>query len=183
MIQASISKTSFLQFETNRYSVPSIYSEMPCEILASPDHIEIVAEGKKIASHQRSFERRQKIEDPTHRESLLQKSPNFKLHRIYELLKRMDSIVNDFLKGADSEGEDPLGVSYELFKMLRSVSRAVLLSALREAKALGIYRISFIQSLLRIAEPQKENPVYPQDQRLLEINYEGRKLEEYDELI
>lgn len=183
VVPASVSKTGFVEFETNRYSVPSVYPGRSCEILAYPDHLEILISGNKIASHQRSFERRQKIEDPAHREALLAKTPNFKLKRIYELLRRMDPSVGDFLKGCESEGEDPIVVSYELFKMLRSVSKAVWLSAIREAKTLGIYRISYIQSLLRLPEPQKPHPVYPQDKKILEINYQGRELKDYDELI
>lgn len=183
VVQASISKTGFVEFETNRYSIPSIYSGSSCELLAYPDHLEILVRDKKIASHQRSFERRQKIEDPSHREALLAKTPNFKLKRIYELLKRMDPSVSEFLKGCESEGEDPTKVSYELFKMLRSVSKKVFLSALREAKTLGIYRISYIQSLLRLPESQQDHPVYPQDKKILEIHYQGRELKDYDELI
>ena len=193
VVAAFISKTGFVEFETNRYSVPSIYSEIPCEILAYPDHIEILVRGKKVVSHERSFGRRQKIEDPSHREPLLAKTPNFKLKRIYELLRRMDPSVSEFLsarggsdsvgKGCESEGQDPIKVSYELFKILRSVSKAVFLSALREAKALGVYRIQYIQSLLRLPESQQDHPVYPQDKTILEIHYQGRELKDYDELI
>jgi|GEM_PF-5220526 len=71
VISASISKTAFVEFETNRYSVPSTYSEIRCEILAYPDPLEILIKGKRVASHQRSFGRRQKMEEPAHRERLL----------------------------------------------------------------------------------------------------------------
>jgi hypothetical protein len=180
---ASISKTAFVEFETNRYSVPSIYSETPCEILAYPDHIEILIKGKKVASHPRSFERRQKIEDPSHREALLKKTPNFKLQRIYELMRKMDRSVEEFLRGTETEGQDPIKLSYELFKILRGGSKVTLLSAIREAVGLKIYRIHYIQSLLRLPEPQEAHPVYPQDKKILEINYKGRELKDYDELI
>ncbi|MGB9630010.1 MAG: Mu transposase domain-containing protein, partial [Thermodesulfobacteriota bacterium] len=183
VVSACISKTAFVEFETNRYSVPSIYSQTPCEILAYPDHIEILVGGKKVVSHQRSFERRQKIEDPTHREALLAKTPNFKLQRIYELLRKMDRTVEEFLRGAEAEGENPVKLSYELFKILRQESKATLLSAIREAVGLKIYRIHYIQSLLRLPQNQQDNPVYPQDKKLLEIHYKGRELKDYDELL
>lgn len=85
---------------------------MPCEILAYPDHLEILARGKKVASHQRCFARRQKIEEPAHRERLLEKTPNFKLKRIYELMRKMDRCREEFLRGAEAEGEDPIKLSY-----------------------------------------------------------------------
>lgn len=183
VVMAQIGKTSFVEFETNRYSVPSIYSQMPCEILAYPDRIEILVKGRRVASHRRSFERRRKIEDPSHREGILRRSPNFKFQRIYQLMRRMDRCVEEFLRGAEAEGQDPIKVSYELFKLLRVVSRATLLSAIREAGGLKIYRIQYIESLLRVAEAPKQCPVFPQDPRLLDIHYKGRELKEYDELI
>jgi transposase len=183
VIPASVGKTAFVEFETNRYSVPSTYSETPCEILAYPDHLEILIKGKRVASHQRSFGRREKIEDPAHRERLLKKTPNFKLQRIYELMRKMDRSAQEFLRGAEAEGEDPIKLSYELFKILREGSKATLLSALREAVGLKIYRIHYIQSLLRLPQDQQDRPVYPQNQKLLEITYKGRELKDYDELI
>jgi len=183
VVPASITKTAFVEFETNRYSVPSTYAETPCEILAYPDRIEILIKGKRVASHQRSFGRRQRIEDPAHRERLLEKTPNFKLQRIYELMRKMDRSIEEFLRGAEAEGEDPIKLSYELFKILREGSKATLLSALREAVGLKIYRIHYIQSLLRLPQDQQDRPVYPQNQKLLEIHYKGRELKDYDELI
>lgn len=183
VVSALVSKTAFVEFDTNRYSVPSIYCDTPCEILAYPDHIEILVRGKKVAFHQRCFGRRQKIEDPTHRERLLARSPNFKLQRIYDLMIKMDCSVREFLRGAEAEGEDPIKLSYELFKILRAGSKATFLSALREAVGLKIYRIHYIQSLLRLHQDQQDHPVYPQDKKLLEINYKGRELKDYDELI
>jgi hypothetical protein len=55
-------------------------------------------------------------------------------------------------------------------------------SAVREASALGIYKTVYIANLLEPSALQP-NPVYPQDPKLLGITYEGRKLENYDELL
>jgi len=183
IIQASVGKTSFVEFETNRYSVPSIYSEIPCELLAYPDQIEILIKSKKVASHPRSFERRKKIENPSHRQALLTRTPHFKLLRIHELMRKMNQSVEEFLRGAEAEGEDPIKLSYELFKMLLGGSKITLLSAIREAVGLKIYRLSYLQSLLRLPQDQHDPPVYPQDQKLLEIKYQGRELKDYDDLI
>lgn len=183
VIGASVSKTGFVEFETNRYSLPSPYSERPCEILAYPDHLEILIQGKKVASHERSFGRKQKSEDPTHRESLLEKTPNFKFQRIYELMKKMNRSVEEFLRGAEEEGQDPVKLAYELFNLLRAGSKATLLSALREALGLRIFRIPYIQSLLRLPQDPKDHPVYPQNPKLLEIRYQARELKDYDDLI
>lgn len=177
-----ISKTGFIEIDTNRYSVPTEYSGNACEILAYPECIEVIVRGKKVAAHSRVFERKQKIENPSHREKLINKTPNFKYQRIYQLMKHMDQAMSCFLIRAEEEGEEPLRVSYELFRLLKHASKDMLLSAVREANSMGVFKVRYINSLLHVPEDTRDNPVYPQDRRLLEINYEGRDLKEYDEL-
>jgi len=183
VVVAGISKTGFVEFETNRYSVPSQYSGMSCEIVAMPDSLEILIRGRKVAAHRRLFERKKKQEDPSHREKLLCRTPHFKLLRIYQLMKGMAKEVEHFLNQAEQEGEDPLEAAYQLFRLLRANSKETFLSALREANSLNIYKARHIQSLLQPTGPQQPHPVSPQDQKLLEISYKQRELDDYDELI
>lgn len=182
-IPATISTTGFIEFETNRYSVPTEYSDMGCEIVAAPEQIEIRVKGRKIATHRRLFEKKQKIEHPSHRGKLLAVTPQFKQKRIYQLMKNMDRGMEKFIVTAESEGMDPLDVAYELFKILRIVSKEMLLSAIRQANDLGISKVKYLKGLLQFPEDKQDNPVYPQDTKLLEITYEGRELRYYDELI
>lgn len=180
---AAISTTGFIEFETNRYSVPAEYADMSCELVIYPEQLEIRVKGKKVASHKRSFAKRQKIEHPFHRRKLLSVTPQFKQKRIYQLMKNMDRSMEKFIDTAESEGQEPLDVAYELFKILRIVSKEMLLSAIRQANDLGISKVKYLKSLLKLPEDKKDNPVYPQDTKLLEITYEGRDLGYYDELI
>ena len=183
VVLASISKTGFVEFETNRYSVPSPYAEIPAEIFAYPDHIEIMVKGNRIAYHQRIFDRKEKIEHPTHRDKLLMRTPNFKSQRIYQLMDQMDPTLHHFLQEVQQEGQDPMDIAYDLFKGLKHVSKAMLLSAVREANRIGTTKIQYVQSLLRVPQPQPPSPVYPQESKLLEIDYERRNLKDYDELL
>jgi transposase len=183
IVLASISKTGFVEFETNRYSVPSFYAEMPCEILAYPDHLEVMVKGNRVAYHPRSFDRKQKIEHPTHREKLLRMTPNFKAQRIYQLMDQMDPTLHHFLQKAQQEGQDPMATAYNLFRLLKHVSKAMLLSAVREANRSATFKIRYVQSLLQVPQPQPPNPLYPQESKLLEIDYERRNLRDYDELL
>jgi transposase len=183
IVLASVSKTGFVEFETNRYSVPSAYAERACEILAYPDHLEIMVKGNRVAVHPRSFERKQKIEHPAHREKLLMMTPHFKFQRIYQLMDKMDISLHHFLQGAEQEGQDPVTIAYDLFKLLKHASKAMLLSAIREANRTGVFKVRYIQSLLQVPENRAQSPVYPQESKLLEIHYERRKLKDYDELL
>jgi len=183
VVVAGVSKTGFVEFETNRYSVPSQYCGMSCEILALPDSLEVLINGRKVATHRRLFEREQKKEDPSHREKLLSKTPHFKRQRIYQLMKGMAKEVEHFLKQAEQEGQDSLEAAGQLFRLLRANSKETFLSAVREANSLNIYKARYIQSLLQHSGPEEPHPVSPQDQKLLEISYQQRELDDYDELI
>lgn len=179
-VVVTVGKTGFVSFETNRYSVPA--SGPTLELLAYPDHIELHDNGKKIATHKRNFLRSQKIENPLHRERLLSITPNFKYQRIYQLMSSMDLSVRQFLAVAEQDGQDPVAVAYDLFKLIKQVSKGMLLSAVREANQGGICRVKHLVHILNLPHKTRDNPVFPQDQRLLDITYEGRDLSEYDNL-
>ena len=183
VVLASITKTGFVEFETNRYSIPSSYADRSCELFAYPDHLEVMIKGNRIAYHPRVFDRNGKIELPTHRETLLLMTPQFKAKRIYELIDQMDPALHHFLQEGQQEAQDPLAMAYDLFKLLRQVSKAMLLSAVREANRIKVFKTRYVQSLLQVVQPQPPNPLYPQETRLLEIDYERRNLKDYDELL
>jgi hypothetical protein len=130
----------------------------------------------------RSFGRYRKIEHPSHREKLLERTPHGKYERIYHLMKRMGEETDHFLTMGESEGEDPLRVAYGLFRLLRASSKEMLLSAVREANALHVYKLRYVESLLR-PKGSKETAVYPQNTSLLDISYEKRELTDYDGLV
>jgi len=175
-----VSKTGFVIFETNRYSVPTEYCGKVCHILAYPDQLQIAISGNRIATHPRCFGVNQKKENPLHREKLLNMTPNFKYQRIYQLVKRMDRDLSFFLQRAEDEGQDPINIAYELFQLLKIVSKSMLLSAIRQANDHKVYKLKLIYSLL---QAPGNNPVYPQDQKLLKIDYQKRNLKDYDEFI
>jgi transposase len=183
VILAKVSKTGFVEFDTNRYSVPSPFSDSSCEIFAYPEHIEVCVQNKKVATHQRVFERKQKIEHPSHRQKLLHISPHFKAQRIYQLMKGMDPSVALFLQGAESDYDSPMDIAYQLFKLLTQNSKSMFLSAIREALSVKSYKVLYLQSLLRPHQVQPVHPVHPQNPDLLTLTYEGRSLHDYDELL
>jgi len=179
---AVISTTGFVYFDTNRYSLPSSYSGLACDILAYPQHIEITVKARQIARHLRSFQKKTKIEHPSHRGKLLDRTPHFKEQRIYQLMKAMDQSIEQFLKYAEQEGQKPLSVAYGLFKLLKGSAKETVISAVKEALSSKIHKLTYVQSLL-IPSGYQNNPVHPQDAELLNIDYEGRNLSDYDDLI
>jgi hypothetical protein len=182
-IATTVSKTAFVEFDLNRYSVPTMYAEETAEILALPDSIEVLIKGRRVATHRRLFGRNDKAELPAHREGLLVRSPRTKFQRIYDLMAGLGPEIRFFLEHAQAEGEDAVQAAYVLFRHLRTISKETLLSAVREANSLRVYKIKYIHSLLERSGAAEPPTVRPQDERLLEITYEARNLDDYDDLI
>ncbi len=77
-------------------------------------------------------------------------TPQFKSQRIYQLMDRMNPALHHFLHEAEQEGHNPLEIANEFFKLLKHVSKAMLLSAVREANRIGTFKIRYVQSLLQV---------------------------------
>lgn len=56
----------FVVFDTNRYSVPHLYASQKLTLKLYPDQLLLFHNAKLIATHARSYDRRQKIRNPDH---------------------------------------------------------------------------------------------------------------------
>lgn len=182
VVAAMVTKTAFVEFETNRYSVPTAYAERAAEVWAQPESLEIIIHGKTVAVHRRLFQRKEKAETPAHRAVLLERTPRFKLQRIRQLIANMGPESAAFLKDVEAEGEDPTAAAYRMFRLLRGTSKETMLSAVREARTLRIHTVKYLEGLLTPPR-EREESVQPQDGRLLSLSYRHRELGDYDDLL
>lgn len=60
-----------IEFEGNRYSVPHLYASQKLTLKIEPERLYLFHHEKLIATHLRSYDRRQKITDPDHEKELL----------------------------------------------------------------------------------------------------------------
>jgi len=77
-------------------------------------------------------------------------------------------------------GEDPQKTAYEIFKLMKTHSRGMLISIASECLKKKSPRLRTFLSFLRM-EPVEAETVQPQNEELLNISYKPRGLEEYDE--
>jgi hypothetical protein len=74
-VQASVSKTCLVQYDTNRYSVMAKAVGRPVDVHAYAERIVIRQHGEIVADHPRSFRRDQFIFDPWHYVPVLARKP------------------------------------------------------------------------------------------------------------
>ena len=174
-------KTGLLLFDTNSYSIPDYLTGQSLSIHAHIDHIDIYTlKGQRVASHPRCFERHQQILNPSHRSCKALSRPA-KRERIYSLIKNMSQEMERFLDLNEQRGDDPYQSAYQIFKLLKNNARATVLSAVRESLKEGVAKMTYVHSLLQDRMPHIQEPVSPQNKGLLNINYQARSLEEYDD--
>ena len=179
VIQAMASKTALVEFETNKYSVPSTCAGKALDVVVYPDHIEICVEDKTVAVHRRSFSKSGMIQNPLHAEALLNRTSQFKMRRILQVMTDMDPAFRHFFDHQDNDGER-VQAAYQLFILLKTHSRSMLISAIRELNTLNCFKIRALMSLLHLPELEEPGRLWPQNQQLLNLTYEERKLDDYD---
>lgn len=177
-----ISKTALVDFETNTYSVPTAWAGQSAEIVAFPEKIEIWTNNKRIATHKRCFKKRQGIQNPLHAEKILQRtSPEFKMQRIYQLICSMNPAFKSFLDHQEGESQRQQ-TAYGLFRLLKTYSKGMLFSAVRELNTMKCFKLKALHSLLNLPESRQGDSLWPRNGELLTLDYEERSLTDYDGL-
>ena len=172
-------KTAMMVFDTNSYSVPDYLVGKSLSIHSTPDTVLIYDGAKQVASHPRSFDRRRQIINPLHR-SYGKLSLKAKMQRIHAAIKALHPALSDFLNKNQACGEDPQKTAYEIFRLMKSHSRGMLISVASECLTKKSPRLRTFLSYLHMEFTETET-VHPQRGELLNISYQPRGLEEYDE--
>jgi len=72
IVPTVVDKTAFVAFDGNRYSAPPRYSRATLTLVANDEKVRLLDGTSVVATHDRSWGRRQWIEDPAHRKELLE---------------------------------------------------------------------------------------------------------------
>jgi transposase len=174
-------KTGLVIFDTNAYSFPDHLGGQQIIVHASVDRVDLVTLDQKIvASHARSFERQKQITNPIHR-TVARLSAPAKRERILAVMRGMDPVMARFFDAHHLVGEEPHAQAAELFALLTTHGKAALLSAVRECVAADTLRLAAVRARLEPVAAAPAADVRPRDTRLLDIDYQPRSLEDYDD--
>lgn len=166
-------------FDTNSYSVPDYLVGKSLSIHSTPDMVMIYDGPKRVASHPRSFDRHCQIINPLHR-NYRKLSAEAKMQRIHEVIKNLHPTISEFLARNDAYAEDPQKTAYDIFKLMKTHSRAMLIRVASECLNKKSPRLRTFLSYLHRDFTEAET-VQPQKGDLLNISYQPRGLEQYDE--
>ena len=179
LVTARVSKTALVEFEANKYSVPTSCVGKMVDVAAYVGHVEIWSPKDRVATHKRCFGRKQVIQNPLHSDQLLDRSPQFKPKRIKQLITQMDVVLAEFIRQQEDDAA-ALSAAYQIYQLIKMTSQVMVISAVRELNGMRCFKIKALVSRLNVPGRQEPPAVWPKNQDLLNLDYEERNLRDYD---
>ena len=180
-------KTLCVRFDLNDYSVPPQALGRALTLVASPTTVRLLDGATEIASHRRSYDRHELVEDPAHRQALLEQKRKALGSTASGRLAALVPESQAFLQAAFERGESTARLTVQLLRLLDDYGAAELTAALREALDRHTPRLSSVAFILarRHRQRRQRTPLAVNLSRrpdLENLTVSNPSLEAYDEL-
>ena len=135
--EVAIGKTPYARFDLNDYSVPHTHVRRTLTVLADTDRVRLVDEDgvTVLASHPRSYDRDQRIEDPAHVQALVDDKRAARQHRATDVLVQAVPPIQDLLIAAGARGYNLGSVTAALARLRQQCTARELHAAVLDALA------------------------------------------------
>lgn len=180
-------KTIYVRFDLNDYSIPPTAIGRALSLQVSPTTIRILDSNHLIAEHRRSFDRHQIIEDPAHRQALLEEkrramgsSPSGRLRLA---VPESETLLDEAFRRGESIGRS----TTRLIELLDDYGAELLRWAIRLALDRETPRVSSVAWLLdqrrRSEKRRQTRPVHLERRPdLADLHVQPHNPDIYDEL-
>ena len=185
--EASVGKTPYVRFDGNDYSLPHEHVRRVVLVVASLATVRIVADGEVVAEHQRSYDRRQQIEDPAHIERLRQAKSAARQHRGLDRLTAASPSARQLLEHIAGRGGNLGNATAQMLRLLDTYGAAGVELAIHEALEHGTPHPHAVRQILErrhhldgLAPPV---PVQlPDNPRVRNVAVRPHSLSDYDQI-
>jgi len=179
-------KTIYVRFDLNDYSIPHPMVGKPLTLVASQTTIRILDGAVEIARHRRSYDRHQRIDDPTHIANLIELKRKALGATAVDRLKHAVPQIESFLTAAFERGESVARQTTQLLTLLDDYGAQELQAGIAEALQHNTPRASSVAFILtrRVRADRRPIPAVDLSRRpeLDRISVPTHQLELYDEL-
>jgi transposase len=180
-------KTPYVRFDLNDYSVPHTHVRRILTVLADPDRVRIVDGQAIVASHPRSFDKGQQIEDPPHVQALVAWKAQARRHRATDRLAQAAPASRTLLVRAAERGDNLGSITAALLRLLERYGASQLDAAINEALERGVPHPNAVRLALerRRDDRQQAPPValtLPAHVQARDKAVRTHSLETYDQL-
>jgi transposase len=146
--EVTIGKTPYARFDLNDYSVPHDCVRRVLMVVADEQRVRIVDGMRIVAEHPRSFDRGQRIEDPSHISALIEEKKNARAHRGVDRLSIAVPIAIVLLEKIAQRGLPLEGATRRLEQMLDTFGAKELSTAIEEVIASGAHHPTAVYHVL-----------------------------------
>lgn len=186
-VEVKIGKTPYARFDKNDYSVPHTLVRKTLVVLASEHRVRILDGSEVMAEHERSYSRREQIEDPRHVAKLVVWKKKARLHRGTDRLAHLVPATQDLLTSMAERGL-PLGPAVKvLLDLLDTHGVEAFSAAVDEVLEKGAPHPQAVRHVLERRRQAEGKPPalplhLPDDSRVREISVKSHELGPYDTL-
>jgi len=185
--ELSVGKTPYVRFDLNDYSVPHTFVRRTVTVVASPTQVRILDGLDVIATHERSYDKNQQVEDPTHIAALIETKRQGRRHRAQDRLIQAAPNSRELLTEAAARGQNLGSLTAALLRLLDHYGATELEAAIGEALARGVPHPNAVRlALERRRENREQDPPLavelPEDPRVKKLVVRPHKLDDYDQL-
>ena len=183
--EVSIPKTPYARFDLNDYSVPHTYVRRTVSVLASLDTVRVLDGMQELATHPRSWDKAQQVENEEHVRALVQQKKSAREHRSYNRLHQAAPSSRTLLEQAAMKGAPMSTLVRDLNRLLDEYGAAELQASCIEALKLNATHSNTVRLILqRRREEQNLPPALavplPADERTRNITVRTASLERYN---
>ena len=187
-VPVAIGKTPYVRFDLNDYSVPhQNVRRRDLVVVASLERVRVCRGLELIADHARSWDKRQRIEEPQHIEDLVAYKRNARKHHGLGRLQHATPAAADFLGRAAERGLNLGSITARLLKLLDEYGASELDAALVELNEREVVHVPAVRTVLEQRRHAKGRPAplaveLPDDPRIRELVVRPHDLATYDHL-
>ena len=186
-VEVQVAKTPYVRFDANDYSVPHRHVERTLVVSATLKTVRVLDAGTVLATHRRSFDRGQQIEDPAHIEALERNKRNAREHRATDRLHHAAPSAKALFAAA-AKRHHHLGVlARGLIELLNAHGPLALERAISAALEADAPHLAGVRHLIDQHRQQADKPpplplALPDDPRLRSLHVRPHDLADYDRL-
>jgi hypothetical protein len=156
-----VSKEARVQLDSNSYSVPPAYVGRSVTLRADDTQVKILFEGTVIATHERSWDRRQAVEDQAHIQALLDRRQGALGPKRKDRLAALSPDARIYLQEVARRRIDLRSEVEKLSRMLLSYGDTELAGGMAKALAQRTFGANYVRALMdqaRFAQGLGEPP-------------------------
>lgn len=187
-VPVSIGKTPYIRFDLNDYSVPhQNVRRDDLVVVASLERVRVRRGLDVIADHERSWDKRERVEDPRHIADLVAYKRNARTHNGLGRLQHAAPAASDFMSRAAKRGLNLGSITARLLKLLDEYGAVELEAALVEINDREVVHVPAVRTVLEQRRHAKGRPTplavaLPDDPRIRELVVHPHDLATYDHI-